>query len=185
MSSIGYQGSFGSNSYLAAMQLAERQQWDDCQLLPLVSSQNVVAALQAGEVDFGVLAVHNNVAGEVLETTAALKGISYEVLDRTELLIRHCIFAKDANTTIEVVASHVQALMQCQKTIKTLFPNAVLKELEDTAIGAVYLADGTLPDSTAVICPQPAGDHFHLTLLKQDAQDTVGNATQFILLKRS
>ncbi len=184
MSKVGYQGMFGSNSHIAAQKLASAFLSSEVEFVPLVTSKNVVNALKNNEIDYGVLAVNNNVAGEVIETTTALDGFDYNVCGDTVLEIRHCVFTTHTCSKVATVASHIQALQQCKNTIMREFPTATTQELEDTAIGAYYLSNATLNDNTAVICPQFAGEHYNLKLIYKDAQDMQGNATEFILISK-
>ena len=181
---IGYQGIEGSNSQTSARNMAERLGWTDVEYVPLVHSKGVVSALQAGLVDYGVLATLNHIAGVVLETKAALKGVDYRVLAQDCIPIHHCLFVKDSSVTeIHRVASHIQALRQCQGTLSRDFPGVDKKEEEDTAIAARHLAEGILPPDTGVLCRRDAGESFGLHLLRENLEDDPGNATEFALIQ--
>ena len=76
------------------------------------------------------------------------------------LPIHHCLFKKpgvDA-AALQEVASHPQALRQTINTRKEKFPDLKELEIEDTAIGAEWLAKGILPETTAAICSARAGN---------------------------
>ena len=60
---IGYQGIQGSNSEASARSMAKRLGWTGVEYVPLVHSRGVVNALLSGEVDYGVMATLNHVAG--------------------------------------------------------------------------------------------------------------------------
>lgn len=183
---IGYQGIEGSNSQASAKNMAQRLGWTDVEYIPLVHSRGVVDALLAGEVDFGVMATLNHVAGVVLETQAALKGLKYRMLALDCIPIHHCLFVKDPSVKeIRAVASHIQALKQCRGTLERDYPEAVWKEEEDTAIAARHLAEGTLPPDTGVLCRKDAGEAFGLHLLRENLEDDPDNATEFELIRLS
>ena len=55
--------------------------------------------------------------------------------------------------------------------------------MEDTAIAARYLADGRLPEDTAVLCRKNAGEAFGLHLVAENLEDDPRNMTEFILIK--
>ena len=179
---IGYQGIEGSNSRAAAEQMARRLGWSDVTYIPLVHSQGVVDGLRSGAVDCGVIATQNHVAGVVQESAEALRGVQYRILAEDCIPIHHCLFVKDPSLVeIDIVASHIQALKQCEGHLKMEYPNAVWQELEDTAIGARYLAEGRLSPATGVLCRRDAGLSFGLHLLRENMEDNEQNATQFIL----
>lgn len=152
--------------------------------MPLVTSKGVMNALCAGEVDYGVMATRNSVAGPVLETGDAVAGISYRVLAEDQIHIHHCLFVKDASIThFDTIASHIQALRQCSSHLADDYPDAKWRELEDTAIGARYLHDGTLPPTTGILCRKHAGEAFGLYLLRENFEDNPNNITEFMLVE--
>lgn len=184
MMKIGYQGIEGSNSEASAKSMAARLGWTDVEYVPLVHSQGVVGALKAGEVDYGVMATLNHVAGVVLETETALRGLSYRMLALDCIPIHHCLFVKDPSVReIRAVASHIQALKQCRETLARDYPQAEWKEEEDTAIAARHLAEGVLPPDTGVLCRRDAGESFGLHLLQENLEDDAENATEFELIR--
>ena len=89
---IGYQGIEGSNSEASAKSMAKRLGWTDVEYVPLIHSRGVVEALLSGEVDCGVMATLNHVAGVVRETESGHRGVS----DRMRGLVchpnKHCLF---------------------------------------------------------------------------------------------
>ena len=183
---IGYQGIKGSNSEASARSMAKRLGWTGVEYVPLVHSRGVVAALLAGEVDYGVMATLNHVAGVVQETEAALRGLNYRMLALDCIPIHYCLFVRDASVTkIHTVASHIQALEQCRGTLAREYPNAVWKEAEDTAIAARHLAEGVLPKDTGVLCRRDAGEAFGLHLVRENLEDDAENATEFELIRLS
>ncbi len=182
---IGYQGIADSNSEAASIGFAVTQGMTDVEYVPLVSSKGVVDALKAGEIDYGVMASRNHIAGFVRETEEALTGLTYHLAAALCLPIHHCLFVKDPSVTQpRVIASHPQALAQCKETLAREFPAAAQEEIEDTAIGARYLADGTLPADTGVLCRKNAGEAFGLHLLREDLEDDPTNATDFIIIEK-
>ena len=183
---IGYQGIEGSNSEASAKSMAKRLGWTDVEYVPLIHSRGVVEALLSGEVDCGVMATLNHVAGVVRETESALRGVSYRMLALDCIPIHHCLFVKDSSVTeIRSIASHIQALEQCRGTLTRDYPKAAWKEEEDTAIAARYLAEGLLPRDAGVLCRRDAGEAFGLHLLRENLEDDAENATEFELIRLS
>lgn len=182
MIKIGYQGTEGSNSEAAAESMASQMKLSDYQLVPLISSFNVIGKLKRKDVDYGVVAIKNNVGGIVQETLKVLRDEDLELVNADILYINHALFKKSAevdNTKITRIISHIQALKQCAKHLEELFPQAKLEAIEDTAIGARYLADGKYGDDTAVLCKQTAGESYGLYLEHESMQDDPENRTEF------
>lgn len=183
---IGYQGIEGSNSEASARSMAARLGWTEVEYVPLVHSRGVVEALLADEVDYGVMATLNHVAGVVQETETALRGLSYRMLALDCIPIHHCLFVKDPSVTeIHTIASHIQALKQCRETLTREYPAARWREEEDTAIAARHLAESLLPPDTGVLCRRDAGEAFGLHLVRENLEDDAENATEFELIRLS
>ena len=183
---IGYQGMNGSNSQHSAENMVAKTNISDVEYIPLITSIGVVSALKSGEIDYGVMATSNVVAGVVVETQKACEGLDYEIIAEDSIPIHHCLFVKNNNiklTDITQVASHIQALAQCTDNLAKLIPNAEKTPLEDTAIGAQYLAQGDLCDTAAALCRRNAGEAFNLTLIKENIEDFKENRTEFMLIK--
>ncbi len=182
---VAYMGVPGSNSEAAATELAGAMGWDVYVLIPEEDSARTVAALDAGEADYGVVASRNVTAGPVQETVDSLEGRGdIEVLRALWLPIHHCVFAKRPGVEVRALASHIQALLQCERNLAELYPDAERVEVSDTAVAAEMLANGRLPEDTAVVCRSNAGEMFNLFLLNEDVEDAEGNMTEFQLLRR-
>ena len=183
---VGFQGIRGSNSELAAIELLKRAGIEDYQLEPCLSSREVVAKLFDRRVDLGALAIRNNAAGEVEESSRALRGYQFDEVARCSLPVIHCLFAKSSTvrpSDLRVIYSHEQALLQCRENVRQLCPEATLVPMDDTALAARSLAGGAYPENSGVICSRAAGTRFGLHLLKESLQDRPDNATEFVLLR--
>ena len=182
---VGYMGIPGSNSEQAALEFSEKMGWDQIELLPLVDSKGVIGGMDSGDCDYGVVAVANINAGPVGETQDALSGRDdISMILEQWVPIHHCVFTKSADSQIDRIASHIQAILQTKGNLARLFPSAELMEVEDTAIAARYLSEGTLPENTAVICRRNAGEMFKLHLLHENIEDRSDNMTLFHLLRK-
>ncbi|MDR3075327.1 MAG: chorismate mutase [Candidatus Methanoplasma sp.] len=181
---IGYMGIPFSNSEEAAALFARRNRWNDVVLVPLMCAASVVKELENGNIDYGVVATCNIVAGPVIETADSLRGKDdIEMHQTIDVPIHHCLFVKEEGCSVETVASHIQALMQTDGNIGKMFPDAKRTEVEDTAYAAEMLADGSLPDNAGVVCRKDAGEHYGLYMLAENIEDDRDNMTSFSLLR--
>lgn len=185
MDKVGYMGIPGSFSEIAAEELLKQNGLTGAELVPLVCAKNILDALREGRVDYGVLGVRNSTAGPVSEFVHAFDGVAYEKLDEYVLPIHHCLFKKPGVETdrLTEVATHPQALRQTDHTRAQRWPRLSEKKIEDTAIGAEWLAKGELPETTAVICSINAGRAWGLDLIAENIEDSTENKTTFWLLK--
>ncbi len=180
---IAYQGIPGSNSEAVSALFAQNQGFRSPEYIPAVHSKGVVDLLISGDADYGVMATRNLIAGVVGETEKALEGVNYLTVDAQWLPVHHCLFKKNERSEIRSIASHIQAFGQCRSTLGKRYPGIDFKEVEDTAIAARYLAEGKLPETTAVLCRKNAGELFGLTLAAENLEDDPRNMTEFILIK--
>lgn len=181
---IGYMGIPFSNSEEAALLFVRNNRWNTADILPLMTAFNVVDRLKGEFIDYGVVASKNAVAGPVKETVNALSdNDNIDVYQTMDIPIHHCLFVLSENCDVKAVASHPQALLQCDKTLKRLYPNVKRIEAEDTAYAAEMLSDGELPEGTAVICRKDAGEQYGLVLLRENIEDDPMNMTTFSLIR--
>ena len=181
---VGYMGIPFSNSAEMSRRLSESLGLGECEHVALKSSRGVVDALMAGTVDYGVLAVSNRFAGTVMETQDALAGHPIEILRLEWMPIHHCVFVKDGDVGVTKLISHVQALMQSERTLRELYPDAEFVECEDTAYAAEMLSNGTIGFEYAAVCRKDAGEHYGLTLVHENVEDNRENMTQFAIVRK-
>ena len=183
MLKIGYQGIEGSNAWDMALYWGGKFE-DDVEYMPLINSYGVIEALNNKQIDFGVIAVKNNLGGVVKESKKALKHSNYEIIDKSDKQIHHCIYMINLkiNNDIKAIVSHQQVLKQCKNNIKKYFNNITRLEYEDTALAARDLYEGIIDKNSAVICSKQAGEMYNLKLLIENIEDAP-SITQFILIK--
>jgi prephenate dehydratase len=179
---IGYQGIVGSNTEKATIDIVEKAGFKDYELIPLVSSREVIQALETRRIDFGVLAIKNSKGGLVKESYKGLMKANLELVMGKVQKIHHHLYVYDETIKkedLKIIASHPQALVQCQDYIKNQFYGVDLKEMEDTATSAQKLADGSLNRLTGVLCTKKAGELNRLHLLESYVEDESDNQTEF------
>ena len=111
---IGFQGDLFSNSEEAAFKFSKIHKIKTPCFIPLISSRRVVTALLNKEIDYGVLALENKIAGPVQETLNALSN-KIKMIDTLTLPIHHSLFIKNKDYKIDSITSHIQALKQTVK----------------------------------------------------------------------
>jgi prephenate dehydratase len=151
---------------------------------PMPTFSAVCAAVERGSVEAGVLPLENSVAGTVGDALDALADGSLRVVGELLLPIRHHLLALPgvALDGIERVASHWQALSQCERFLSErgweIVPAA------DTAGAARELATGG-DRATAAVASARAADRYGLEVLAADIQDSSHNVTRFAVLAPS
>ena len=138
----------------------------------------VCDAVEFGSADAGVLPLENSLAGTVGDALDALAEGSLTVVGELLLPIRHHLLVPPGVTLddVEWVASHWQALSQCERFLAgrgwEIVPAA------DTAGAARDLAARGDPHAAAV-ASERAAQRYGLEIAARDIQDSSHNVTRF------
>ena len=158
----------------------------DGEIVPLISAENVLTALEAGEIDRGIFPIENSNGGIVIEAVHAMAKHTFEIEKMFELDVHHMLLVKPGTTasSIKIISSHDQALKQCRMYLKRIWPEADIVPYADTAKAAEDLANGSLPGTTAVIAPRRCAQIYGLEILEESIQDLKFNYTTFVVAKK-
>lgn len=179
---IGVSGNIGSFSEEAANYYCHKNDIKDYVLLPLVSVENVLTALDKKEIDKAIFPIENSNGGIVVEAVHAMSKHNFNIEQMFEIDVKHFLHALPGTKTSDIkkIASHPQALRQCRMYLKRKWPETELMEYTDTASAAKDLGAGILPPDTAVIAPRICAELYHLEFLDEEIQDLKFNFTTFI-----
>ncbi len=183
---IGVMGAEGSFSEQAGMRYAAEEGIVEAEIVPLISAENVLAALEAGTIDRGIFPIENSNGGIVLEAVHAMAGHRFTIERMFELDVHHMLIVKPGTKRedITTIASHDQALKQCRMYIKRMWPEVDIMPYADTAKAAADVAGGVLPCTTAVIASARAAELYALEVLEASVQDLKFNYTVFVAAKQ-
>ncbi len=151
--------------------------------LPCRSFTEVVAAVQEGRADYGVLPVENTLAGSVTGSYDALAEGRLSVIGEVIRPIRHCLLGLPGTRVEDLrrIVSHPVALAQCTRFLSS-HPKAESIAVYDTAGGAMQVAEGGDP-TMAAVASRGAGERYGLQVLAADIQDRDDNQTRFYIVQ--
>lgn len=183
---IGIQGVEGSFSEEAAQEFASRHGFEDPELVYLVTSARVLEAIDAGEVETGVMAMENAQGGVVIESIYALAGYRCDVMELFHLHVEQSLLGRPGLTQGDITAihSHPQALRQCREYLADKFWTRPLVDEDDTAYAAQRLANGELAETAAIIGSRRCAELYGLDVLAQGIQDLKNNLTLFLGVRK-
>ena len=178
---LGPVGTFSEQALLSQDDLASARP------LPLPTFAEVLRATEAGEVDFGFVAIENAIEGTVNVTQDALAFDSDLLIQREIVLPIHLELMARPGVTLDQVTqvwSYPHALAQCRKFVAANLPQADSEASNSTADAARMLAEATdeLAAHGAAIAPARAAEVYGLTILASAIEDHDDNATRFVLL---
>ena len=175
---VAYQGQPGAFGHEASLKFVPGH-------LPVAkpSFGEVMAAVLAGETDFGVLPMENSCAGPVAEVQQLLSTTDLPILSTHKLPVRMHLLAAEGTRLDEIrrVVSHPVALAQCAATLSRL--GLMTEPASNTAVAAKKVAESGDRD-TAVLASEAAAAIYGLAILQRDVHDQPDNATTFCVLGR-
>ena len=150
--------------------------------LALATSDEVFHEVEAGNADFGMVAVENSAEGSVTHTLDRLVSSPLHICGEVELRIHHCLMGKmEALAGIVRVCAHAQALAQCRGWLDEHLPGAERVAVSSNAEGARRARDEL---GTAAIAGDAAAEVYSLRLLFREIEDRADNTTRFLVIGR-
>lgn len=156
----------------------------DSVLTPSPSVPEALDAVRTGEADAALVPLENSVEGAVSVTLDELALGDPLVIVREVLLpVSFVLLARDGTALedIETVATHPHGEAQCRGWLRKHLPQATVHSALSTSEAAAAVARGEY--DAALAAPLAAAAH-HLSVLAEDAHDTDGAVTRFVLVSR-
>lgn len=179
MLKIAIQGYEGCFHHIAANDYFGR----DISIMPQDTFRGVAAAVKRGEVDMGMMAIENSIAGSIIANYSILQDAKLQVAGEIYLPIKQNLMVlPDVELEdIREVESHPMALLQCIDYLDSRPWKLV--ESEDTALSARHIAEKGLRH-TAAIASELAAEMFGLKIIAPEINTIKSNYTRFMVLKR-
>ena len=153
-------------------------------IIPLLSFSDVVKRLCSGDVEIGIIAIENSIAGSIIPNYALIDSNSLHITGEYYLEVEHHLMALNGQTIedIKEVCSHPMALLQCQLFFEK-YPHIKLVEDKDTAEVAKRIKEQKL-SGVAAIASINAAKIYDLNILASNIQTINQNETRFVILER-
>lgn len=177
---VAYQGAPGAYSEEAVV-----RHWSDATPVPLRECIDVARAVDRGEIDAGLLAVENTLAGSVVASYDALAACEKVVaIGETIIGVHHCVLGVPGASFDDIrwIESHPVALAQCAGFFKR-HPHLEPRATYDTAGSALEVARARDPHRAA-LASRIAAAHYGLDILAADVEDRPDNQTRFVAIAR-
>lgn len=175
---VAFQGEPGAFS-----EEAVRYVFDDAEVDPCPTFEDVFEAVEAGTADRAVVPIENAVYGSVRVNYDHLRTHAVTIVGEVQLHIHHCLLAPEGAVMEElhVVQSHQQALGQCRDWLRSHVPQATPEATPDTAGAARAVADTGDP-TVAAVASRRAAERYGLEILADGLQDDAQNVTRFVVV---
>ena len=174
---IGCQGTSGANSETAAKTI-----FGDKDVIFYKSFEDVFRAVQSGELDYGVLPVHNSTAGSVASTYDLMAKYSVYTVKEICIEINHCLAVKNDISIKEItkVYSHPQAIAQCCDFLTV--HGLKTSEYSNTATAAKKVAESS--ENIGAICSVECAKKSGLKIIAENIADCAVNRTRFVCISK-
>jgi len=177
---VGFQGESGAFSEAAAFEL-----FGAVDTLGFTTFDELVAAVDSGVVDAGVIPCENTIYGSIARTYDLLSAYrEVRIVGETTYAITQALIGCPGAevAALENVASHPVALEQCREFLAA-HPGLRVRTVADTAGSVREMMEAGDPRSAA-IGPAPAAARYGATVLIANVQDDVENVTRFFAIAR-
>ena len=179
MKKVAIQGYAGSFHHIAAQQY----EGSAVEILPCDTFRAVARAVERGEVDYGVMAIENSIAGSILPNYNILQRCNVRITGEIYLQIRQNLMVNRGVKLEDIreVESQQMALLQCADYLDA--HNWRLVESADTALSAAELQRSG-SRTTAAVAGELAAELFDLDIVAADIHTNRNNYTRFLILER-
>ncbi|WP_206455233.1 prephenate dehydratase [Aurantimonas marina] len=175
---IAFQGEPGANSDMACHVVHP-----EMTPLPCPSFDDAFDAVRTGEAALAMIPIENTLAGRVADIHHLMPDSGLRIVGEYFMPIHFQLMVLPgvARDEIRSVQSHVHALGQCRKYIRTNGWKPIVSG--DTA-GAAREVSEAGDRSMAALAPELAATHYGLDILERNVEDSANNITRFVILSR-
>ena len=176
---IAIQGGYGAYHDIAAHYFFEGQ---DIEIIPRTTFKKLFKSLKQQQVDYGIMAIENSLAGSILPNYALVRDSGKKIIGEIFLRIRHNLVALPGQNIHDIreVYSHPMAILQCQDYFKQ-YPDIRLFDSLDTALSAKEISEKK-QKGVGAIASSLAAEKYKLEILASGIETNKFNYTRFLLL---
>ena len=174
---VAIQGELGSNSHMAAIEIAP-----GAEVISSATSSLALDRAVSGEVDGVVLPIENSLHGSVVDHYDLLLARPLQMVREVNLRVQHHVIGRPGVRLEDVrrVFSHPVALSQCKRWLM-MHSEIDAVSFYDTAGGVKHVMEEGLDDA-AGIAPALAAEVYGGEVLARNIEDHVENFTRFHLI---
>lgn len=173
---IAFQGAHGAYSDMAC-----RAVFPDLKTIPCDSFDAAFQAVMDGDADLAMIPVDNTVAGRVADVHHLMPQGDLFIIGEHFQPVKHMLLGVEGSNLEDIkhIHSHLHALPQCKKFLKTIDAKAHVHA--DTAGAAKEISEKN-DKSHAAIASSLAAEIYGLKILKEGVEDVKSNVTRFLIL---
>ena len=177
---IAIQGGYGAFHEIAANGYFEGQ---NIEIVPRNTFNELFNSLENGQVDYGITAIENSLAGSILPNYNLILNSKMKIIGEIYLRIKQNLVVLPGQkiSDIKEVYSHPMAILQCQKFFES-HPDILLIDSVDTALSAEKIAREQI-EGRGAIASKLAADKYGLDIIAESIETNKNNYTRFLILE--
>ncbi|PKP10620.1 MAG: prephenate dehydratase [Bacteroidetes bacterium HGW-Bacteroidetes-4] len=179
MHKVAIQGGHGAFHEIAARSFFPNARLD---LIPCETFEQITDMLVRQEIDYGIMAIENTVAGSLIPNYALIRETPVKIIGEKYLRIKQNLLALPGQKIEDLteVHSHYMAIAQTRKFFNQ-YPHIKLVESADTALSAKKIQEKKLVGKGA-IASDLAATLYGLEILAAGIETNKRNYTRFLIL---
>jgi prephenate dehydratase len=176
---VAIQGGHGAFHEIAARSFFPNARLD---LIPCETFEQITDMLVRQEIDYGIMAIENTVAGSLIPNYALIRETPVKIIGEKYLRIKQNLLALPGQKIEDLteVHSHYMAIAQTRKFFNQ-YPHIKLVESADTALSAKKIQEKKLVGKGA-IASDLAATLYGLEILAAGIETNKRNYTRFLIL---
>ena len=149
------------------------------------SFQSVCELIDTDQVDIAVMAIENSIAGSIIQNYSLIRDYHLRIIGEIYIHIQMNLMVQPGakKADIKTIYSHPIAIRQCVEYIEQYFPEAKLRENQDTAASGKLLVEENLMDAAAIGNLRTA-ELYGLDVLDTGIESNKKNYTRFWVLSK-
>jgi prephenate dehydratase len=177
---IAIQGGYGAFHEIAAINYFNGE---EIEIVPRDTFDDLFESLEQHQVDFGITAIENTLAGSILPNYGLILNSNMTIVGEIYLRIKQNLVALPGQKIddLKEVYSHAMAILQCQQFFKQ-HRHIKLIDKNDTALSAKEIRENNLMQVGA-IASELAAKKYGLEVIEPSIETNKTNYTRFLILK--
>jgi len=158
---------------------------EEIEIVECRSFQNVCELIDTDQVDIAVMAIENSIAGSIIQNYSLIRDYHLRIIGEIYVHIQmNLMMLPGANPEdIKTIYSHPIAVRQCAEYIEKYYPQAKIRENQDTAASGKLLVEENLTDAAAIGNLRTA-EIYGLNVIDKGIESNKKNYTRFWILSK-
>lgn len=158
---------------------------EEIEVVECRSFQSVCELIDTDQVDIAVMAIENSIAGSIIQNYSLIRDYHLRIIGEIYIHIQmNLMMLPGANPEdIKTIYSHPIAIRQCSEYIEKYYPEAKIRENQDTAASGKLLVEENLMDAAAIGNLRTA-EIYGLNVIDRGIESNKKNYTRFWILSK-